>query len=139
MGTAGVAALARRVESAGRLERGQRRGQRSPPVLFHFTARPMRTVLITLRSLACAGPLAAQSAADTAAIRAVALRASPPKDAARHEVASLVIRGDTADVTVSLERGDTVERQQRLTLVRNGDQWVALPRRSIVLLHVDKL
>ena len=94
----------------------------------------MRTALTWL-VLACAAPLAAQSSADTAAIRAAALRESPPADTARHEITELVIRRDTAVVTVFLERGYSFERRHRLTLVRDRTRWVALPARALLVVR----
>ena len=92
----------------------------------------MRAVL-TLLVFACAAPLAAQSGADTAAIRATALRESPPADTARHEITELVVRGDTVVVTVLLERGYSFEKRHRLKLVRDRDRWVVLPKRELLM------
>lgn len=75
-----------------------------------------------------AAPLAAQSP-DSAAVAAAALREVPSRDSAVR-VSRLVVRGDTARVTVALAGDDRHARALKLTLVRRGGRWVALPQRT---------
>ena len=97
----------------------------------------MRTVL-TLLSLACAAPLAAQSAADSTAIRAIAMRQVPRVDSAGARVTRLEFRGDTAVVAVRLAEAATYYKEMELTLVRRAERWEALPQFTITHVHLGK-
>ena len=94
-------------------------------------------MLRVLLPLLITAPLAAQSPADTAAVRAAALRESPTPDSGT--VTRLVIRGDTAEVRVLLARGEDREWGHTLQLVRQADgRWVALPRRTLFMTKYDR-
>lgn len=101
--------------------------------------RALVTLAVLCLALA-AGPLAAQAPADSAAVRAVALRETPERHRATARVTGLTIRGDTAVVTVELAvvpyAADRVAFwNQTLTLARHDSGWVALPRRTVSVSH----
>src|SRR5687768_9983614 len=95
-------------------------------------------IRIALCAMVIAAPLGAQST-DTSArdsgIAAAALRETPKHFTTTARVTRLAVRGDTAQVTVTFYTDERHARGQHLTIARRDEQWVALPMRSVFIMH----